>query len=161
MKEIKSYPGASLFRSYSSLIIILIVVGMILLYLEGFEREVESAAVKKTVNEINASLALTLYQYVIKGRIQDIPNLIDSNPFELNKDSISINNYKGVIGSKNILKDRSWYFNRDSKEIIYHSNGFKKIYLIEFSFNDKNSNGNYEYKIDEINGIFLKEKGLD
>lgn len=159
MKEIKSYPGASIFRSYSVLIIVLLTGGSLFLYLEGLEKQVEIKAIEKTVNEINATLALTLYKKIITGHIQNIPKLADKNPFELNKNNILIINYKGSIDSESDnLELKSWYFNSESKEIIYHSDSNPRIYKIEFSYQDNNKSKEFEYKEDVINGFFMKEK---
>ena len=159
-KTIGSQPGAKVFRSNSVVILVSVCVVMFLVFVDGLEKDVEVAAVKKTISEINASLAITLYQYVIKGQLDDLPKFDKQNPFIF----LSINgtlpdNYRGTVrGEAAELINRSWYFNLDTNEVMYYSLDNPRVFELRFTYTDKNNDGVYEYRADGLGGLFLAEK---
>lgn len=80
------------------------------------------------------------------------------NPFTLLAiHKMRVQNYKGAIRSNSEnLQHRSWYFNSDSRQVVYHSKSFPMKLKLVFEYVDKDKNESFDPDIDAMGGLFLK-----
>lgn len=157
MKQAGSYLVAAVFRSYSVIIIVLILIFFFLDYVEGVEKDVEKIAAGRALNEINGLLAVTLYQYVIQGRLDELVTLDQGNPFLIPyiREKTMIR-YLGV--KKNITDEviKAWYFDSDMQKVVYHSRNYSRAYTLKFVYKDNNANFRFDREVDGLEGFLLE-----
>ena len=152
-------PGARSLRSIFALIIVIILLATITFYLVEINEQFERVAVEKTISDINSSLSLVLYKYVTEKQIDKLAELEKQNPFIYLSIFSSIPlNYKGTIGNgDNDLEKYSWYFNIESRQIIYTSRNGKRSFAISFEYDDRNNDGKFSSENDAVKRFFLQE----
>ncbi len=140
MKTIGTPPGAVVFRSTVAIVIILICISSFLVFTSKLSQQAEVVAKDWVIVEVKQALAMMLYDYAIKGQLNDLQNFDRENPFvplaiyrELPK------NYRGTINSENQIKEYGWYFDLINREMIYkYSDDDLPVekYLMIFIFED-------------------------
>ncbi|MCK4709097.1 MAG: hypothetical protein KAU21_10810, partial [Gammaproteobacteria bacterium] len=161
MKEISSYPGAAIFRSYSSLIIVLIAVTIFLIFIDGLEKDVERIAIDKTVTEINSMLMISMLEYIVAGKMKDLSSFENSNPFVMLEKKYRFPNYVGEVkDDKNISRESGWYFNTSNHEVFFRASydDVKIVFRVKLYYDDVNNSGEYESRIDVARLIKLEKK---
>ena len=146
-------PGAKRFLNYVVIILVLVAIVWFLIAMSGLEKEVERVAINKSVADINASMALTMYKYISQKRLEELQKFHHGNPFIFMAANYQLPlNYRGTIRSDNEIFKSGWYFNMASSEAIYQptSNIKRESYMLEFRYLDLNQTGVYELASDSL-----------
>lgn len=159
MNNISSQPGAGIFRSVSSILLIFILATLFLLKMEDTSRQVEEAAIKQRVIAINTALASVIYQTAVSGNLDKLNYLNNKNPFyylalyeSLPKD------YLGAVDSISEIQQQGWYyFSKDNQAIYRKIDGAILFFYLDFNYNDVNANQYYDPGKDIINALVLKK----
>ncbi len=136
-------PGAKRFLHYLVIIIVLILFVVFLQRISDVEKVVEKTAIEKKFNEFNSVLLVMTMEHVVNNKQHELINYHHSNPFELIKTRSTIINYFGEVeGVAGLEKKGGWYFDRNTKDVLYHSTQgevtrFKLVYSLA---NNKKSN---------------------
>jgi len=160
-KHIGSLPEADKFRSIFTVILVLIFITLFFIYIGHLNEGIRQAAKKKTLNEINSALALTLYQLAIDSELDKLSQVENSNPFDflVLYQTLPIN-YFGAVKHLQAeeLKTTGWYFNINTKRVIYVGTPTGvETYRLAFDYEDKNNSGQFEYGADKIEGLSIKK----
>lgn len=122
MRSIASHPGAAVFRSTLVIILILICMTSFLTYTASLSSRAEQVARQRVITEIRQALAMMLYDYAIKGQLEDLKSFDRKNPFvplaiyrQLPK------NYHGAVSNVAEIKSPGWYFELNTGLVIYKS----------------------------------------
>ena len=161
MKEISSLSISPVFRSYSVIIIILVLFFIFLQYAENVEKDFEMASVGKTVNEINSLLTVLMMEKMVVGKLDDLALLDGSNPFTLFNNKYQITNYYGEVKSDaDIVKKRGWYFNVTSHDVLFQTSLDDEylVFKVKLYYDDLNLSGEYERGVDKVQIIKLERK---
>lgn len=160
MKTISSHPGAGLFRSTIVLILILFLIVTFFLVTDKLSRQAEEIAKDQVLIEIKQALSMMLYDYAVKGRLAELANYKEGNPFfPLETYRQLPRNYRGTISSINDLEVSGWYFDLASKRAIYRYSDDEMSDLkfsLEFRFDDLNKDG--LYTSGEVGYLVLEKK---
>lgn len=144
------------------MVIIIVAIGIVafLTINDELQKDVEKASIQKSINEINSSLAIATYQYIVAGKIQDLAAFDGQNPFIFQAIFHALpKNYKGTIRfGETSLENRSWYYNLDSQEVVYYSKDYPQKFRLVFKYEDNNKNGFFDVSVDDIGGLFLEKK---
>ncbi len=155
-------PGSKRVLNYYVVIVILILLAVFLNIMKGMEKDIEKAGVYKAVSEINASLAVFFYSYVVQGKIEELQKYHGGNPFGLLASNFKLPlNYFGIVQNKSQMTlDGGWYFNLNSNELIYRSaHGLGELsYSMVFKYIDNNQSNYFEMTEDELVYFRLDEK---
>jgi hypothetical protein len=132
--NISSIPGANLFRSVLTLLIILICIVSFFIYTEHLTEKANMISKQRVLIDIKYTLAMTLYDYAVQRRLADFPLLDNSNPFELMKNYRSIpENYWGEVFKVDEPDRDGWYFESSSNRVVYYSKKKgKELYVIDY-----------------------------
>jgi len=154
MPEIQSQPGARLFRTFSSLILILLLAFLFLSSNEELSQAAEAVHVNQTVNEINTALALAVYTLAVNKSLDRLVLLDNQNPFYY----LALNqgippNYHGEVSSVQDMGSSGWYFLKPKGLVIYHSANSRYAYRLSFDYSDTNLSGAFEPILDKINSL--------
>ncbi len=152
----KGQPGANFFRSNVAAILVLVFAVIFFSYISHAEKKIYEVAVERTVNDINASLALVLYQYIIRGETSRLPLLEGENPFVFLAmyKQLPIN-YRGTVPKDTEMLINSWYYDLGLREVIYRAESGDMHYVLNFRYKDKNLNSKFDTRIDQAEGLRL------
>ena len=147
MKTLSSHPGAAIFRSTIVIILILICIVTFLIFTEKLSQRSEVIAKDQVVVAIKQALAMMLYDYAIKGQLQELDKFDKENPFV----PLAIyrglpENYRGTISDSSEIGDFGWYFDINLREAIYvfsNDRSPSQRYIMNFKFEDQNGDGIY------------------
>lgn len=154
MPEIRSQPGARLFRTFSSLILILLLASLFLSRNEELSQTAEAVHVSQTVNEINTALAFVVYTLAVNKSLDRLVLLDSQNPFFYLALNQSIpRNYHGEVSSVDDMKANGWYFLKPNGLVIYSSRSSRYVYRLSFDYSDTNQSGAFEAESDKINSL--------
>ena len=111
-----SQSGVKRFLNYLILILILIFITVFLYSTEQIGQEAEQVHIEKTINEMNAAMALTLYEFVVNNQVQELERFDRGNPFVfLATQKMLPANYRGEVNSLAYATSKgAWYYLRDS-----------------------------------------------
>ena len=134
MKTLASHPGAGIFRSVLVIIIVLFCISLFLFYTQNLSREAELVAQKKVLADIEYSLAMTLYEYTIKGNQRALEHFDGINPF------VFVAMYRALPrnyhGTKEFVTEDDaygWYYQTSKKLAVYLAlDKTKYHYRLEF-----------------------------
>ena len=88
MNTLSSHPGAILFRFGMLAIIIVILIGVFLSYVEEAQKTVERASILQTKRIIDSALAVAFSTYAVRGNLSDLNELNGGNPFQRKSKSV-------------------------------------------------------------------------
>ncbi len=156
----KGQPGANLFRSNVVAILVLIFAVIFFSYISHAEKRIYEIAVERTVNDINASLALTLYSYIVQGKISDLPALDGENPFNfLAKYKQLPINYKGPISHRGeALTMNNWYYDLITRRVLFRAESSLRQFSLKFEYKDKNRNQEFDKNVDQVTSLKIEKK---
>jgi hypothetical protein len=153
MNSISSTPGASLFRTVGSIILVSIFIVVFLNTISGFNQRAEKIARDTVIDEINIALAFRLYQSVIDGTLDELPSIHLQNPFVvLSGSNYSVPlSYKGEVTEGQPLRESGWYFDAKQKTLlIWDTANAYDSYQLQFIYQDLNDSGAFESASDQI-----------
>ena len=149
-----SQPGAKRFLNYLVLILILIFIAVFLYSTDQISQQAEQVHIEKTINEMNAAMALTLYEFVVNNQVQELERFDRGNPFVfLATQKMLPANYRGEVNSLAYATGKgAWYYLRDSNTVIYtmRDGGEERRFQLLLKYNDRNANGSFDGKVDTI-----------
>jgi len=160
MKTIGSHPGAGLFRSVFSIIIIVIIAAYFLYKTERVSRDAEIVAMQSMVNQINSALSLVVYQQAMNRNLAILSRLDQQNPFYYLALSQKLpEKYRGVVNSEASISRSGWYFSSSDSAIVYRTSGDESFrFELKFSYSDRNRSGKFEPESDSITSLLLQAK---
>ena len=154
-------PGMKSFLNIFTVILVLVLIIKFLSYMDSLERDIELVSIDKQVSDINASLALTLYNYVAKGKLSDLQEFNLDNPFVFLAANHQLPlNYFGVIKDESeISQQGGWYFEGNNRLIIYQSayDLGRFYYQLKFIYRDINESGRYELGEDRLESFRVEK----
>lgn len=135
-----------------------------LVYMDKLEQDIERVSIDKTINEINASLSVSLYAYVSKGKLEELQEFHRGNPFIFLAANYQLpSNYFGTVSQPGeIVRQGGWYFDLTRQQVIYqsaHDLG-QFFYELVFLYEDNNRSGRFEMNEDDLKGFRLINKAL-
>ena len=163
MNTLGSHPGAILFRFSMLAILIVILIGTFISYVEKSQETVEQAAILQTKRVINSALAVIFSTYAVKGRLNDIGELDGGNPFEfLDGYDILTSAYQGEIDTElNPDMVPGWYYQTHLGRTAYKSRFIPAnvYFTVVLEFDDVNQSGQFEPKQDVFRYLQFVEVG--
>lgn len=117
-RKISTIPGAPLFRSVLSIVIILVCILYFLSYTEKLSENVEDIARQRVVIQINNALSMMLYDYTIKGKQFELSRYDGGNPFDvLALYGVVPEIYRGVLTDLPNNPQPGWYYLENLKQV--------------------------------------------
>ena len=121
-KSLGSQPEAGRFRSILAVIIILGFIFLFLSYTESLSQKAEIIARDVVLTDISYSLSMMLYDFVVKGKQEDLKKFDNENPFIPLAIYRSLpTNYHGAVKSVSGDSKSGWYFEIDNQLTVYLS----------------------------------------
>jgi len=161
MNTLGSHPGAILFRLSVMVILILILIVVFLSYAEDVQIETERASILQTKRIIDSSLAVVFASYAVKGRLDELDDLAETNPFELlGEYRLVPPGYHGSLGGE--LPDDlepGWYYLQQRRRVAYRARflDFDSYFKIALTYDDLNQSGSFESREDRFRSLqFVK-----
>ncbi len=152
----KGQPGANFFRSNITAILVLVFAVILFSYISHAEKKIYEVAIDRTVSDINAALALVMYQYIIRGETSRLPLLNGENPFVFLAMYKQLPvNYRGAVRKDTEMLINSWYYDLGLREVIYRAESGDMRYVLKFYFDDKDFNSKFDAGVDRIEGLRL------
>ncbi len=136
-------PGAKRFLHYLVIIIVLILFVVFLQRVAEVEEVVEKTAIEKKFNEFNSVLMVLTMEHVVNNKQHQLINYHHTNPFKLIETRTTIINYFGEVGGEaGLQKKGGWYFDQNTKDVLYHSSQGEiiRFQLVYSLANNKESN---------------------
>ncbi len=161
MNTLGSHPGAIVFRLSVMVIIILILIGVFLSYLDENQKQVERASILQTKRIIDSSLVVVFSTYAVKGRLNDLNQVHESNPFDILMEYQMLPpSYQGVIEHE-VSPDLApgWYYLKHRKRVVYKARFIEvdTYFAVLLDYQDTNGSGRFESSIDNFNNLrFVK-----
>jgi len=155
MRDISSYPGARIFRTAASIILVFILAGYFLVKMNDVTRQVEIVAIKKMVANMNTALSLVIYQTAVSGNLDKLNLLSNQNPFYYLAFSQGLpNDYQGVVINRSEIEQAGWYFTQEKNQVVYRSSDQEDFFFfLVFDYIDLNGTNRYEPDQDKINHL--------
>ena len=126
----------------------------------------EKSSVIQVIGNIKSSLGLEVVRLALQGKMKEIAELENTNPFSLLAQIPT--NYLGETESDTFTKAGSWYFDKSKGMLIYNvtyteyfESSLKEKNLpqirhqIKLVYNDNNDNKRFDPKTDGIGGLDL------
>ncbi len=130
-----SIPGSSLFKSVTSIIIIVICIVLFLNYTQGLTDKAESISRQRVLNQINYSLSMMLYDFTVKGKQQDLKKFDHENPFMVLAIYAGLpDNYYGAFQELPENPEPGWYFVKKYSQAIYIDRAARQyVFMVNYS----------------------------
>ncbi|MDJ0778482.1 MAG: hypothetical protein QNJ85_11500 [Gammaproteobacteria bacterium] len=155
-----SVPGALLFRTLMSLLLILILIFVFFSYVDDTQREFERSAIEQTRRIIDSALAVTFASYAVEGRLDELEQLNGANPFLL------LQNYRMLPASYQgeIEQDidaglgSGWYYLKHRRLVAYktyHLDSYR-YFRLHLNYDDRDGNGRFDPASDEFRNLQLQ-----
>lgn len=159
MKTIASTPGAGVFRTVASILIIVLFTLYFLYKTDDLSKQAEIIAVQRTVSEINVALSLVVYDLAVNRRLDKLTVLDNQNPFYYLALSQEIpESYFGVVSNKSDIDKNGWFYSLADQLVIYHSQeGDNHRYRLKFTYSDINGSGSFESSGDSITSLLMQK----
>jgi len=159
MKEVASVPGASLFRSIASIILITVFTVFFLYKTDELSSQAELVAVQRTVNQINVALSLVVYELAIKKNLDRLNVVNNQNPFYYLAISQELpENYFGVVRSETEIDKNGWFYEQLNQRVVYRSReNINYRYQLKFTYSDTNNSGSFESSEDKVTGLVMQQ----
>ena len=159
MKRIASHPGANVFRTVVSILIISVATSVFLYKTDEMSNQVDLIASQRVVNEINTALSLVVYKLAIQGNLEELNVLDKSNPFDyLVLNQKLPDNYFGVVYVEQEIDKSGWFYASYKKQAVYNSRQGKKYwYQLDLIFNDMNNSGSFDVESEKLLGFIIKK----
>ena len=153
--------GFSLLELVVVIALISVLIGVALDRLVPWIDDAERVAVMRLEGELRSALMLEAAKQLARGDREALAALDGSNPMSLlvEQPGSYLGEYNATFGMK--VPQRSWIFDRDRRELVYHPGGPKvtkgeRLALrAELAFLDVNGNDAFEPAIDEFHGVRL------
>jgi len=160
MKTISSHPGAGLFRSVATIIIIVTIAAYFLYKTERLSRDSEIVAMQSMVNQINSALSLVVYELAINKNLANLSRLDQQNPFYYLALSQRLpETYRGVINSEAEISRSGWYFSRSDSTVVYRTSGDESFWFkLSFNYSDRDNSGEFDPDNDSITSLMVQAK---
>ena len=152
-----SVPGALLFRTLVSLLLILILIFVFFSYVDDTQREFERNSIAQTRRIIDSSLAVAFASYAVKGRLAELTELDGGNPFVL------LRVYQMLPAAYQGEIDRDldgglaagWYYLRHRRLVAYKSHHLDtdSYFSVRLNYNDIDGNDRFDPAIDEFRNL--------
>jgi len=159
MRSISEYPGAFKFRLLFYLILWLVLIRFFFYYTEEVTKLAEQKSVRQMQTVINSALTIYSAEQLISGQLDRMHELSGMNPFEVMAEyNLVPAGYQGEVTGGEI-EDSGWYFNVDSREVVYqaHSNNAEQLYFhVVLDYQDINQSKTYDPEYDIYKGLRLK-----
>lgn len=144
VKSIGSHPGAGVFRSTVVIIVILVCVVSFFSYTSALTDRAEEVAKDMVVVELKQAMAMMLYDFAIKGQLQELSKFHRENPFvPLAAYRWLPDNYHGTILNRSDINYAGWYFVTSERVVVYHyADRERPLHqlIMEFKFEDLDGN---------------------
>ncbi len=155
-----SVPGALLFRTLLSLVLILILIVVFFSYVDDTRREFERSAIAQTRRIIDSSLAVAFASYAVKNRLDDLTELDGGNPFDLLRIyQILPAAYRGEI-QRDLDPGLApgWYYLRHRRLVVYKSHHLDtdRYFSLRLNYDDRDGNGRFDSAVDEFHNLQLE-----
>ena len=152
-----SVPGALLFRTLLSIVLILILIAVFFSYVDETQREFERSAIAQTRRIVDSALAVAFATYAVKHRLSELGELDGGNPFLLlDEYQIQPTAYRGEI-ERDIGPDLAagWYYLQHRRLVAYKSYHLDsdRYFGIVLDYEDQNGNGRYDSTEDRFNSL--------
>jgi hypothetical protein len=150
---ISSRPGASGFRSICTIISILILISIFFYSINDLNQRATSIAHYKLIDELNIALSFSFYQAAIHGKLSELPNLHQANPFKVlpGRSYQLPQDYVREVASESELNMAGWYFDVGSKAIYFWDEvKLTESYQLQFIYDDLNQTGQFEASADKV-----------
>ncbi|MBC8210574.1 MAG: hypothetical protein H8E21_05855 [Gammaproteobacteria bacterium] len=160
MRTISSHPGAGLFRSVVSIVIIVIIATYFLYKTERLSRDAEIIAMQNMVNEINSALSLVVYQLAMNKNLAGLSRLDQQNPFYYLALSQRLpEKYRGVVSSEADITQSGWYFSQSDSAVVYRGSDDQNFkFELNFRYSDRNNSGEFEPENDTITSLMMQAR---
>jgi len=161
MKQKHQKGAFSLFHALVAAIMVLILYAVFLGRSEEISIQVENTAVLNMQSQMDALLALVLYQYAINQKLGNLPNLENTNPFVHYESYQELPaNYGGVITENTQISEGKWFYNSKEKQVVFQARRGRPIryFSVVFNYADKNTSKAFEAGEDEIKSLKFIEK---
>jgi hypothetical protein len=158
MKHVGSIPGALLFRSVTSIIVIVALVYTLITNIEQTEKNISNLQRENLIREMNVALSFRFLQSNVSGTQAELYSYHLGNPFELLKgNEFRVpNDYLGEVIKGQKLENPGWYFNLNEKSIFYWDRVyFEPQYQLRVDYDDLNESGRFENESDLITRLAL------
>ena len=161
MPTIASIPGAIIFRTLITIVLILILMVVFFWYSEELEDKSEKIAHYKVIQELNIALSFYLYRKAIDGNLNDLQRTNIGNPFVVlaGEDYSVPLDYRGELPTGMVPKKRGWYFDATNQSIFYWNQAkLFSDYQLRFIYEDKNGSGKFESSEETIKSFGMVER---
>lgn len=152
-------PGGFIYRFVVSISLVLILTTSFFYTIENFNQQAEKIARDAVIDELNIALSFHLYRAAISGKLNDLAELQQGNPFEIlaGQDYKLPENYRGEVASTQRLNKPGWYFDVDKRVIFFwHESKVMPAYQLLFAYTDLNRNGEFEAGEDRIDQLKMR-----
>ena len=158
-RTISSIPGSNKFRSIVSIGIIVTCIAVYLVLIEDISVQADRVARDQVITSIRGSLAMLIYDYSIKGKLQDLAQFDGENPFVPLAIYRSLpSNYHGVIKSLEMDREPGWYFDLKERLVVFVSLEDRvQRYRMVFEYEDVNGDGDFNFQIDIVTRLDIEE----
>ena len=120
IKSTSSQPDATKFRSIAVIILVLICIVLFLGFTEHLTQKTDQVAKDRVISGIKHSLAMMLYDYTIQGKLDELKEFDQGNPFVPLAIYRSLpENYHGALSVFPEAPDAGWYFDKQSKRLVF------------------------------------------
>ncbi len=149
-----SVPGALLFRTLVSLLLILILVAVFFSYVDDTQREFERNSIAQTKRIIDGALAVAFASYAVEGRLDELGELDGGNPFVLlQRYQMLPVAYQGeIVQDLDADLAAGWYYLEHRRIVAYKSHHLDSdsYFSVRLNFNDGDGNGRFDPATDEF-----------
>lgn len=152
--RISGHRGFSMVELAVTLSIVGIILSSILTRVLFYQREAEKLATDQVVRALRQSLQLQLASLMARGRIGDLPGLLEQNPMDWLARKPS--NYLGAFYEVTAMEldVGNWYFDKKEKKLVYlfsHSENYGPFEINQLNFKVKLVN-NRDNAVEHLGG---------
>ena len=156
-----SVPGALLFRTLMSLLLILILIVVFFSYIDDTQREFERSSIAQTKRVIDSALAVAFASYAVESRLDELGELDGGNPFLL------LQNYKMLPAAyrgeieQDLGPDLAggWYYLKHRRLVVYKSSHLDtdRYFSVRPNFDDRDGDGRFDSATDGFHNLQFQQ----
>ena len=152
-----SVPGALLFRTLLSILLILILIVVFFDYVDDTQRELERSSIAQTRRIVDSSLAVAFASYAVENRLDDLNELDGGNPFVLLRTyQVLPAAYRGEVDHDlDAEMSPGWYYLRHRRVVAYRTQFLDadRYFRLRLNYDDRDANGRFDHLEDEFRNL--------
>lgn len=159
VNSISSQPGANRFRSLLVMILVLICIVIFLGYSQYLTQQTDRVARDRVISEVRQALAMMLYDYAVKGKLQQLQRFDRENPFTLMAAYRPVPKaYLGTLVDEPAKLSAGWYYDLSRRQVIWQArDGERQHFVLRLDYQDGNHNGRFDAGREELIGLDIKK----